>query len=67
MMITVPVPLVIQRDDEEILPLQPLKHLLPIIVACEGIAQRGAHALQHRGLEQELPHPFGLPFEDLLG
>src|SRR5215217_5466622 len=66
-MVTVPAPLVVERDDEEVLPLQPLKHLLPSITAGERIAQSGTHALQHGRLEQELTHPFGLPFEDLLG
>src|SRR5918997_4371717 len=62
-----PPALVVQRDDEEVLRLQLLKHLLPVIAACEGVAQGGAHALNHGGPEQEPPHPFGLAFEDLLG
>jgi hypothetical protein len=66
-MVTVPSPLVVQGDDEEVVPLQPLQHLLPIIAAGEGVAQRGAHALQHGSPEQELPHAFGLAFQDLLG
>ena len=38
-MVAVPAALVVQSDDEEVLPLQPLQHLLPVVAAGERVAQ----------------------------
>jgi hypothetical protein len=43
-MVAVPPTLIVERHNEEVLPLQPLEHLLSVIATVEGVAQRGAHA-----------------------
>ena len=65
MVITIPMPLIIQRDDKEIHLFQGFQHRLPIdrlgcIRVDDGLAQRSAQAIQDRGLQQEGAHLLGL-------
>jgi hypothetical protein len=57
----------IQRDQEQTLPFGLLEQYLAAVPAGHGVAQRAAEPLQHRGLQQELPHLSALPVEHLLG
>jgi hypothetical protein len=65
--VTVPDPVVVQRDDQQVLPLQRLQREPPVVAACEGVAQGAAEAAQDRGLQQERLHRAGLPLQDLFG
>ena len=62
-----PAPDLVQGDQEQIGPLQPLQPPLAAAAAADGVAQRPRQPLQHRGLEQE-PHRLGgLAVQHLLG
>ena len=65
--VAIPAPIVVQRDDEEVVPLQFLQHLLTIRATGERIAQRTTQVTEDGGLEEKLPYPPGLAFEDLFG
>src|SRR5215217_9347736 len=66
-MVAVPVPLVVERDDEEVLPLQSLQHLLAIIAAGDRIAEGSGQVFGDGGFKQKLSHLPELAFENLLG
>jgi len=66
-MVTVPAPLVVQSEEEEVLPLKTLQHRLPIGVAGEIVAQRSGKIVEDRGRKQKFAHVRGLASENLLG
>ncbi len=57
----------IERDQEQARPLRLLQQRLAAHAARDGVAQRAAEPLQHRGLPQERAQLRVLPFEHLLG
>ncbi len=57
----------IQRDQEQPRPFGLLEQRLAALAAGDGVAQRAAEPVQHRGLEQERPQLPVLPLEHLLG
>src|SRR3712207_2392891 len=74
MMVTVPSAFFVQRKHEQIVMLDMLQHCLPArgscvspVVSGDRVAQRGAHAVQDRGLEQKGPDVLRLAIEDLRG
>jgi hypothetical protein len=65
--VAVPVPLVVERDDEEVIPLQSLQHLLALIAAGDRIAECTSQVFGDGGFKQKLSHLPELAFENLLG
>jgi hypothetical protein len=65
--VAVPASLVVQRDDKEVLSLQPLQHLLPVIAAGEHVAEGAGQVVGDGGFKQKLSHVLGLAFEYFLG
>jgi hypothetical protein len=59
--VAVPPPLVVQRDNEQISALKRLEHLLTIGTTGQRITETARHLLQHRGVEQKRSHHLGLP------
>jgi hypothetical protein len=57
----------IQRDQEQPRPFGLLEQRLAALAAGDGVAQRAAEPVQHRGLEQERPQLLVLPLEHLFG
>ena len=57
----------IQRDQEQPRPFGLFEQRLAALAAGDGVAQRAAEPLQHRGLEQEPPQLLVLPLEHLFG
>src|SRR5215211_3396186 len=57
-MVTVPNPLIVQRNDQQVLPLQPFQRVLPVVAASESVAQGAAETVENRGLQQERLHRF---------
>src|SRR5674476_194032 len=51
---------VIERDQEEVSPIQSLQHCPAAVLAGDGIAQWAAEPVQDRGLQQEAADLFGL-------
>src|SRR3712207_8231086 len=66
-MVTVPNPLVVQGDDQQVIPLKPLKHPLSVVSSGYRVAQGAAETVQDRGLQQEHLHRFALSLQDLFG
>ena len=66
MVVAVPAPLVVERDQEQVRPVQLLEHRLAAGLAGHGVAQRAGEPVEDGGLEQEPAHRLGLPVEDLL-
>src|SRR5215217_1891990 len=66
-MVTVPTPLLIQRNSEKVRSLQPLQHLLAICPVRNGVAQRTAQAVEDGGSQQESSYIIGLAPEYLFG
>ena len=64
--IAVPAAPVVERDQEQVPPLQRVQHGLAIAALGHGVAQRAAQPVQDRGLQQEAPNLVGLPVQDLL-
>ena len=65
--VAVPVPAIVERDEEEVRPIEPLEHRLPAAAAGDGVAQRPGEPIEDRGLEQEVADLVGLALEHLLG
>jgi hypothetical protein len=63
--VAVPVPAVVQRNEEQVRPLQRLQHGLPVFVAGQGVAQGAVHPAQDRCLQQEAPDVVRLSLEHL--
>ena len=64
--IAVPPPLVVQRDDEQIPALKRLQHPLTVAATGQGIAESARHLIEHRGTEQELADLVRLTPQNLL-
>src|SRR5215207_6398637 len=47
--VAVPAPLVVQRNDEEVVPVQPLQLLLPVGASGERVTQRTTEVIENRG------------------
>ena len=62
-----PVARLIQRDHEQARPFGPLEQRLAALAAGDGVAQRAAEPVQHRGLQQERAQLLVLPLEYLFG
>jgi hypothetical protein len=45
-MVTVPNPVIVQRDDQQILPLQPLQRALSVVAPGESVAQWTAETVE---------------------
>ena len=65
--VAVPEAAIVERDEEEVGPIEPLEHRLPAAATGHGIAQRSGEPVHDRGLEQEAPDFIGLALEHLLG
>ena len=63
-MVAVPPPLVVERDNEEVLPLERLEHPLTVGPSGQGITQLTGQLVENAGVEQELPHVVGLAVQD---
>ncbi len=50
MMVAIPLASIIERDDEQVSSFQVFQDGLPAALACDGIAQRAAEAVEKRGL-----------------
>jgi len=59
--VAVPPPVVVQRDNEQISALERLEHLLTIGTTGQRITESARHLLQHRGVEQKRAHHLRLP------
>ena len=62
----VPAPRVVERQQEQLLALQPLEQRRTILAAGDGVAERGGQALENRRPQEERPHGRGLPRQHLL-
>ena len=67
LVIAIPPAAVIERDQEQVPPLQRRQRGLATALAGDGIAQRAAQPVQDGGLQQELLDMLGLALQDLLG
>ena len=64
--VAIPLAPVVERDEEQVRPIERLQHGLAAVLAGDGIAQRAAQPVQDRGLQQEAPDVLGLALQDLL-
>ena len=66
--VVVPVPLAVrvERDDEQVLPLQRLQRRPSARPAGHRVAQRPGQPVEHRGVEQEPAHALRQPVEHLV-
>src|SRR5690606_9568844 len=64
MVIAVPVALFVKTEGEQAQPVQLGQDPSAVTPAADGVAQLGAHAIQHRGLDQKLLHRRRLALED---
>jgi hypothetical protein len=62
-----PAAFLVQRDQEQVGPLDLLQPLLAVGLGGDGIAQRSRELVKDRRLQQEPHQLVGLPGEDLLG
>ena len=67
MVVAIPPAAVIERDQEQVPPVQRLQHRLAATLPGDGIAQRTAQPAQDGGLQQEGVDTFGLTRQHLLG
>ena len=66
LVVAIPPAAVIERDQEQVPPIQRLQHGLAATLPGDGIAQRTAQPTQDRGLQQEGLDTFGLTLQHLL-
>lgn len=57
--VTVPIPLLVQWDEEEVHPLQLLQGFLASAPPCHCLAQPGVHPVQDRSIEEK-PRELGV-------
>ncbi len=62
-----PAAYLIQRDQEQARPLGLLEQRLAALAAGDGVAQRAAEPLEHRGFQQERAHLLALALQHFLG
>ena len=65
-MVAKPLALVVQRNNEDIRPVEALKDSLSILAIRYGLAQPCVQTLQKGGMQQERLHVLGLALKDLL-
>ena len=65
--VAVPEAAIVERDEEEVRPIEPLEHRLPATATGDRIAQRPGEPVHDGGLEQEASDFLGLAFQHLLG
>src|ERR687898_3266409 len=65
MVVGVPLALCVEGDEEEVRTLELVQHAHRARSVGEGVAEGGAKALEHGGMEQETPHLFGEACQDL--
>ena len=63
--IAIPLAPVVERDQEQIGPVERLEHGLASVLLGDGVAQRAGQPIQHRGLQKEFAHVFRLTLQDL--
>src|SRR6266853_2329858 len=66
LMVAIPAPLIVERDDKQVRLLEPLQHGLAPLLLSYSVAERPAEARENRGGEQKRLHLCGLPREHLL-
>src|SRR5262249_3178953 len=64
--VAVPLPLVVEGDDEQVLALEDLEPLAAVVAAGERVAQRTSQLREHGGVEEEPANVLGLAAEPLL-
>ena len=64
--VAVPAPTVVERDDEQVGAVERLQHGGAVVTAGDGVAQRTAEPIKNRRLNKEIPNTFGLPIEHLV-
>ena len=64
--IAVPVAAVVERDEEQVRPIELLERRPPAGSAGDRVAERAGQPVEHRGLQQERSDLFGLAVEHLL-
>lgn len=64
--VAVPPPLVVERNDEQVPALEGLQHRLTVGTTSQGIAETIGHLLEHTRVKQKLAHPVRLPAQNLL-
>ena len=71
--VAVPAPVAVERDEEQVRPVQGLEHRSATPAAgalrqgADRVAQRPGEPVEDRGVEQEAPYVVGLSTEDLVG
>ena len=65
-MVAIPASFAVERDDEQVLPLQVVEQPLTVGSIGQRVAQVGGEQIEHRRLEQEPAHAGRLPVQDLL-
>ena len=71
--VAVPAPVVVERDEEQVRSVHGLEHRSatpvadPLRYAADRVAQRAGEPIEDRGVEQEAAYVVGLPTEDLVG
>src|SRR6185295_11030266 len=65
LVVAIPAPPVIERDEEEVPAIERLQHRRAALVTSNGIAERATQPTQDRGLQQELADMLGLTVQDL--
>src|SRR3990172_5736056 len=65
-MVAIPMPVVVEREQEQVRALEVFEHPLTLELAGEGVAQRAGEAIQNRGLAQEGLYVGRLLLENLL-
>ena len=66
MVVAVPPPLVVERDDEQVLALKGLEHRLTVGATGQGVAETSGQLVEHAGVQQERADLVRLPVQDLL-
>ena len=65
-MVPIPPPFIVERDQEEIVPFELREHVGAVRPLQHDIAEHGIKASEHRGPEQELRHRIGLTTQHLI-
>ena len=64
--VAVPAPAIIERDDEQVRALERLERVATVIDLGDGVAQGPRQSIEDRGLEEETLDPLFLTIQDLL-
>lgn len=66
LVIAIPATVVVEGDDEDVVPLERCQHLRAVRVAREGVAQLSRQLVEHRCANEEPGDVLGQPIKDLL-